>query len=253
MNKGKLNISAGKLTQAGGTSEISNTVSMSGGELSVTGGVMDMTSSNLTATGGKLSISGGELVLGADSATALLGGVDSLSLTGGALDLSALSFDSAVALKENASFSFGGDGVVEFGNLAQETTYNIFTLSSGSSLSGWDSLSAANFSVNGTNLRDMGRVSLQLGDAGTFSYSVGVSKTLYWTGGSGADSWDHDSLYWNEVADGNAVDNDRFYTGDSVVFASDASVTVAEDISVDKLTVNAGKTLTTHCKTQSVL
>lgn len=90
MSTGQLNINSGSLVQAGGVSSISNTVNMTGGELSVTGGSMNISSTTVTGTGGSISVSGGELVLGANAATALLGGANAVSVSGGVLDLSAM-------------------------------------------------------------------------------------------------------------------------------------------------------------------
>jgi autotransporter-associated beta strand protein len=70
-----------------------------------------------------------------------------------------------------------------------------------------------------------------------------VNGRTVWNGGEFG-VWDTTSSNWNDTEEC-LGDNITFRNGDSVAFAADASLTVADGISVNKLTVDGGVTLTT--------
>ena len=237
-------------TAAGGNYTFHGEV-MSNLNLVKTGEGKQTFSGNSANFNGSIELQNGTLAF-TGNAAGMLSTASGVSIRGGELDLSALSFNAGgstgnttFVLAENAVFSFSGDGIVKFGNMAQGTVYNIFSLSSGGILEGWETLSAANFSVNGTLLSTMGRVDLQLGLGGTFSYTLGANKTLYWDGAASGGLWDFSSAAWGTFANGEAADNEGFYRDDSVVFDSDAAVTVSEGVRVTNLSLSAGTRLTT--------
>ena len=245
MTKGWLKLSAGSLVQAGGTSNISNTVSMTGGELRVTGGAMNITSTAVTGTGGSISISGGELSL-SSSATALLEGVSSFSLSGGTLGLSDIDFDTdTISLAAGATFSFGSEGVIALGNLQAGTVYQIFdTTTYGGTLTGWDALGLANFTLNGAALAP-NRAEVTLGGDGTFSYNLLEVPVLTWVGGKTDGRWNTTDANWDTSPDQEAGNNVTFVNGDSVIFASEATLSVDSGVTADVVTItnNAQVTL----------
>ena len=247
MNKGQLNIRSGSLVQAGGESNISNTVSMTGGELSVTGGTMNIASTAVTGSGGSISVSGGELALSAAAAEALLGGVSEFSLSGGELDLSAMNFSTeaagAISLASGAEFSFGADGVIALGALASDTVYHIFDATD-ATLHGWDTstLSASNFMLGDSNLAAMGDVTLTLGDTGTFFYTLQNGETLIWAGGA-TGTWDKATANWDATPDVADDANAVFGDGKSVLFNSDAAVSLDEDIYAGSVKIANGATV----------
>lgn len=245
MGVGSVNLSAGKLVQNGGVSVVSNALRMSGGELVVSGGSMSITSAP-TVSGGAVAVQGGTLALTADS-VALLGTVGGVSLSGGMLDLSSISFSDSGGIALGAAMCVSG-GLLELGSgFAENTTYYIFDLTAdGAAVDNWLSL-AANISVNGHTLSRYSGASLALtDDAATLSFSsmdVTNYADMVWNGGS-AGAWDFTSANW-DITPNVADDNITFANGDSVIFASDAVVEVAEGVSVAGLTLNENVQLTT--------
>ena len=200
---------------------------------------------------GSITVEAGTLAFNAAS-KGMITTSSGVTISGGTLDLSAIAFGedatNAISLTDASGVTFAAGASIAFGSMEADKTYRIF--SGSGELEGWntDVLSAERVTINGTKLSEMyraGSVSLTYGWDGSFSYSVD-HKELYWDGGATGGTWDNSAFAWDESGNGAAAGNERFYTGDSVVFASDASVTVAEDISVDKLTVKSGKTLTTQ-------
>ena len=252
MSQGTTNITSGKLEQAGGISTISNTFTMSGGELVVSGGTMNVTSAP-TVTGGSVSVSGGTLVLTSDSA-ALLGASGGITLSSGKLDLGTVAFSAEGGIALGGAMSVTG-GVIDLGNsLTAGTTYNIFDLTAANaSLENWENL-ANNISVNGTMLSRYADATLSLTDnAATLSLTGFDKSSVYWTGGS-AGTWDYSSANWDlKARDANTGNNVVFLTNDSVVFDSDAEISVSESVSVGSLTVESGTDLTLTAGTETGL
>ncbi len=246
MKKDTLNISAGSLGQAAGSTTISNTVSMTGGELHVSGGVMNITSTAVSATGGSIAVSGGELVLGAEAADALLGGADTVSLTGGVLDVGGVTFSADGGIALGGTMSVSG-GMIELGSsmTATNTDYAIFDLTAeGASLDAWENMKS-NISVNGVSLLRYEGATLSLtDDAATLSFSSLEKSTyddLQWSGGA-TGTWDCATANWDRTGD----DADTLYSfanGDSVSFSSDAAVTLSQAITANAVTIADGATV----------
>lgn len=247
MTSGSTNISAGKLTQVAGATTIANSFSMTGGELNLEGGTMTLTSVP-TVSGGAVNISGGELVLeSAEVASALLSGGAHINLTDGELDLSAGGFSAASGgIEFGTVMTVSGSGAIDLGsNLSTNVTYDIFTLKEGASLD-WENM-GDHILVNGTAVSRYSGASLAVTDAGvaTLSFSSLEKSSVYWAGGKSG-VWDYDTSNWDLGAvDAVADNNVTFLKTDTVVFATDASVTVKEGVSVGSLTIEAGKHLTT--------
>ena len=215
-------------------------LAMTGGTLTVAGGALSIDSATAT-TGGTLQITGGALELNADSAVDLLQSVGNFSMSAGSLDLADVDFaDSSISIKSGATFTFSG-GTVELGDLQADTTYHIFDASAGT-LSGWDTLGVANFTLGGTAMADMGRVKLTLGTDGSFAYAIQPeSQTLTWAG-SDSGVWDTQTANWDTTPDTDAGNNVEFIEGDDVIFGSGAAnktVTLKGSVTVGKMTVNA--------------
>ena len=216
-------------------------LAMTGGTLAVAGGALSIDSATAT-TGGTLQITGGALELNAGSAVDLLQSVGSFSMSAGSLDLADVDFaDSSISIKSGATFTFSG-GTVELGDLQAGTTYHIFDASAGT-LSGWDTLGVANFTLGGTAMADMGRVKLTLGTDGSFAYAIQPeSQTLTWAGTSTSGVWDTQTANWDTTPDTDAGNNVEFIEGDDVIFGSgeaNKNVTLKGSVTVGKMTVNA--------------
>lgn len=245
MGVGSVNLSAGSLVQSGGSSAVSNALTLSGGELVVRGGSMRISSAP-TVSGGSVTVQGGTLALTADSA-ALLGTAGGITLSGGVLDLSSISYSDSGGIVLGSAMSVSG-GILALGSgFTEGTTYCIFDLTAdGAALDNWQSL-AANISVNGYTLSRYSGASLALtDDAATLSFSsfeVTNYTDMVWNGGS-AGMWDFSSANWDITPDV-PDDNITFVNGDSVIFANDAVVEVTEGITVAGLTLNENVQLTT--------
>lgn len=193
---------------------------------------------------GSLTVKSGTLVLNSTS-SAMLGNASAVSLTGGVLDLSAISFSESGGIALSGAMTVTNGSINLGTNLAAGTTYDIFTIADGASLD-WENMGDY-LLVNGTAVSRYSGASLAVTDAGvaTLSFSSLDKSSVYWVGGeSGA--WDYSSSSWDVgAADADVGNNVSFLTNDTVVFASDASVTVADGVTVGGLTIEAGKHLTT--------
>lgn len=177
---------------------------------------------------GTLAFTGGSL--------GMLTAASSVTVNGGTLDISSYDFSSGPLAVNN--FSFSEDSVLALGNLQADTTYNFFT----TALENWMSLTADNFTINGTALSDWQRASLNLGMDGSFSYSID-SWNLVWKGGSegnwttasGNEAWQTTDA----SADGSTTST-GFSNGDNVTFESGTTVTLGSDIMVSTMNVNSG-------------
>ncbi len=223
MTRGQLNIVSGKLTQMGGDTIISNSFSMSGGEFNINGGIVSITSAPTSMTGGAIQVSGGTLALTTDSIGILQGATSTTISEQGVLDLSAVNIESGTTITiGTGGLSFDGAGIC-FGNLAEDTIYQIF---SGGSLEGWntDNITASQIFINGVSLLDYGRHSYTLED-GRFSYDLLESLNLVWSGANGG-AWDKESQSWINAANNVA---DIFVNGDNVIFTDDATLSYVEN------------------------
>ena len=237
----------GGVLNLNGTSTFTNgTLQFAGGEMNVQSGTVNI-ANKVVAESGAVTVSGGALQLNATTATTLLQGIDKFTMTSGSLDLADVAFGAnganAITIKDGAMFTFSG-GVIELSQLQQGTTYQIFDTSQGGSLIGWTSLTEDNFSLGGIAMSDMGRVGLTLSETGSFSYSQ-VSYDLVWTGSADSTVWNSTDANWTHTPN-DATDADiAFANGDSVTFASNATVDVETGVRVNNLTLAEGVTLTT--------
>ena len=143
-----------------------------------------------------------------------------------------------------ASSSIGNGAVFAFGDLKSDTQYNIFDLSSGATLEGWNSnnLGVANFSVNGESMFDMGRVYITLDEtAGSFTYYK-ETYNLVWCG-TESDTWDRsqDNTVWKQsIGDSLSETTTYFANYDNVAFSANANLTIAEAVKVGAMTIADG-------------
>lgn len=185
----------------------------------------------------------------------LLTAASSVILDGGTLDLSLINFSdtaNAIAVQSDHSFTISQNSVLVLGNLNADTSYQIFSYG-GDTLQGWESLTADNFVVNGDALSNLGRVVLNLGMNGSFSYSMADSWDLVWNGGSEKAVWNQSSA--NQVwlgthsdlsGDSTITEATGFTNNDNVAFNSDADLVLNGKIRVNNMTVADGISLTTN-------
>ena len=195
---------------------------------------------------GSLTVQGGTLKLGTN-ALGMLATADSVTVSGGMLDISSASFSQGGGLSLGGALQVSG-GAINLGSIGGTGSYTIFDLSAaGASASGWESWTDK-LVVNGASLNRYAGASLSLtGNAAQLNFSS-METTNYndmvWNGGEKG-VWDQQSSNWDRTP-GVANDNIMFLNGDSVSFTSKADVTVAEGVSVNNLSLAAGASLTTH-------
>ena len=194
---------------------------------------------------GSISVEAGKLVIGS-AARGMLEAATGLTVGNATLDLSSISFGSTggIQLTNGATFSFGENSILDFGFLAANTTYSIFDLSAGGQLSGWDSLTIDNFYLNGMSLANSGRAEIQLGQYGTFQYTI-ESMELTWNGGS-TGTWNQNSenKVWQQTdAFMGTTTDTSFVNSDNAIFTGSATVTLGSDILVSRLDVQQAGTV----------
>lgn len=244
---GVLTLSSGAFKQQGGNTTISNTLNLKGGALNVEGGKLTLSStptiSLADGTTAAVTVSGGTLDLTKGNAAVLMGttGVN-FTLSGGTLDLADQTFTAgtvgdAITLASTSGLNLNS-GTLALGNLTAGTYY----LFNSGAEDVWDSLSADNVTINGESaLRYGASVGYSTVDGVTYASitttndSGNQALVLYWDGGA-TGTWDDSQAVWNvvETLDGAMTD---FNAGDSVVFNTSATVTLAADVTADSVTL----------------
>ncbi len=183
---------------------------------------------------GSIEILEGTLAFTGDALN-MLGTASSVTVNGGTLDISSYDFNNGSL--DISNFTFSENAVLALGNLQADTTYNFFT----TALENWMSLTADNFTINGTALSDWQRASLNLGMDGSFSYSID-SWNLVWKGGSEG-NWttasDNKAWQTTDASSDGSTTSTEFCNGDNVTFGSDTTVTLGSDILVSTMNVNS--------------
>ena len=194
-------------------------------------------SGNITVNGGSLAIN--------DAGKSMLESASSVLINSGTLDISHLNFsDSAnsIQIGLGQTFILSENASINFGNITANTEYQIFNFSGGM-VEGWSNLTAEDIIIGGVKLSEMGRTQYTLGVDGYFSYNILGDRELIWNGGSASTSWTQTETiqtWTNESREDTA-----FANFDSVVFNSDAVLTLEGDIHVKNLTLSEGVSLKT--------
>lgn len=226
-NDGSLNLYSGKISAEKSTVNVSNSFTMSGGEISVNGGSMKLSGSNIVLNGGRISITGG-----------------------GVLDMSAFTFTETAGYTLGATIDIASDGFLSLGNLAANSTYHIFDFANDSAtVFNWESLKN-NIFVNGVSASRYADVTLEIKD-GSALLTIGSTEftSVCWVGPQTGGVWDTTSAHWDiGSTDTDASNNGTFRFGDNVVFSTDASLSIADSVVVNKLTVENGAVLSTDGK-----
>ena len=167
--------------------------------------------------------------------------ISSLTLANnGILDLTYADFATQGGVDLGCELTLGSYSQIQLGNIDQNGKYRIFNLVDGASLD-WTNM-AKNIYIGDTQVSWMDNAKLSISDGSAWLSFVVDGRTVWNGGDSGV--WDTTSANWNSTEDC-IGDNTTFTNGSDVAFAADASLTVAEGISVSKLTVDAGVKLTT--------
>ena len=167
--------------------------------------------------------------------------ISSLTLANnGILDLTYADFATQGGVDLGCELTLGSFSQIQLGNIDQSGKYRIFNLVDGASLD-WTDM-AENIYIGDTQVSWIDNAKLSISDGSAWLSFVVDGRTVWNGGDSGV--WDTTSANWNSTEDC-IGDNTTFTNGSDVAFAADASLTVAEGISVGKLTVDAGVKLTT--------
>lgn len=164
--------------------------------------------------------------------------ISSLTLANnGVLDLTGADFATQGGVNLGCELTLSSISQIRLGDIAQTGKYRIFNLVNGATLN-WTDM-ADNIYIGTNQVSWLKNAKLSIAD-GSAWLSFTVNGSTVWNGGESG-VWDTTSTNWNDTEG----DNISFSNGSSVAFAADASLTVADGISVDKLTVDGGVTLTT--------
>ena len=176
----------------------------------------------------------------------MLSKASSVTLTGGTLDISSRTFSGDDAIAVNG-ISFTADSSLALGNLAADTTYYIFAAAPGA-LENWSFLSSDNFFINGVKLSEMGRISLELGMDGSFTYSYEDSWNLIWNGGAEG-VWNVNStnkVWQSQQQDGLSDEVDtHFVNNDNVLINNSTNLELVGNITVGNMALADGISLVT--------
>ena len=207
-----------------------------------------------SAYAGNIAVNAGALAVDATGKDILTSAASVAVGDGATLDLSALNFtDSShrISVNTGTHISFADKSTVAFGGMVADTEYGVFDISGGV-LEGWTDLSASNFTIDGVRLSDLGRVVLNLGMTGGFSYTIEDGWDLVWNGGESKQAWNQNeaNLIWQthrpDDTTGELVETRVDYkNNDNVVFNSDADLELEGNIRVNKMTVADGVNLKT--------
>ncbi|MGN0835444.1 MAG: beta strand repeat-containing protein [Candidatus Spyradosoma sp.] len=255
LSSGRLNLGAGGLTYGNGTYGRTNkTVTLSGGTL---GALADWSSDVAMNITGDVTIDTTKQVVGDDGtsaassdnagATISLSGNITASASGtltvsgtGTLDLSGATLTLSSAITNNATVAISANTVF---NLT--TSGSAVTLINGGVISGvaWNTLALSNFTYNGETLG--GRSSVDVATtAGAVTLTYGAKKTLTWNGDDfGAGTWETATVGTEPTnkpwKDGDT--DEAFYSGDSVIFDKNATVSIASGgVSATTMEVRSG-------------
>ena len=203
---------------------------------------------------GNIAVNAGALAVDATGKDILSSAASVTVGNGATLDLSELDFTDAsnrISVGAGTSISFADTATVAFGSMEADTEYGVFDISGGL-LDGWSDLSVSNFTIDGVRLSDMGRVKLNLGMTGGFSYTIEDGWDLVWNGGESKWAWNQkeDNLVWQtsrpDDTTGGLVEMSVGYkNNDNVVFNSDADLELEGNIRVNDMTVADNVSLST--------
>ncbi|MGN0885339.1 MAG: beta strand repeat-containing protein [Candidatus Spyradosoma sp.] len=204
-----LEISAGKLVAASAGALGTGAVTVNGD-----GSILDINLSSGTLTQGEnqtlTTTNGGKITVSAGT----------LALTG------AVNLSNAIEVANGANLTTTGDVLFSLANLTgttngNVTTYSLFTLAEGSSLTWAEGLGASNVNLAGTSVIGRGAAATFNAD-GTVTVSDGTAGNLVWNGTSGNSTWNYTATNW--TLDANSA---AFQNKDNVTFgAGDAGKTV---------------------------
>ncbi|MGN0860554.1 MAG: beta strand repeat-containing protein, partial [Candidatus Spyradosoma sp.] len=223
-------VEAGKLVAASANALGTGAITVNGDgsilDFSVAGGTFEQGSNQAltTTNGGKITVSAG-----------------TLALTG------AVNLSNAIEVADGATVTTTRDVKFALGGLTgtageSGTTFRLFTLAEGSSLTWAEGLGGANVNTSGTSVIGRG-AGATFNANGTVTVSDGTAGDLIWVGDSaGAGTWNYatDNKPWTS---GDVATS--FMNKDNVTFAKNAAVTVdAAGICVGKMTIASGNTVT---------
>ena len=231
---------------------VSSTLSGSG-NISKQGEGTLLISGSGSAYSGNIAVNAGALAVDATGKDILSSAASVTVGNGATLDLSELDFTDAsnrISVGAGTSISFADTATVAFGSMESGREYGVFDINGGL-LDGWSDLSVSNFTIDGVRLSDMGRVELNLGMTGGFSYTLEDGWDLVWNGGESKQTWNQNesNLVWQTTRPdyiGNPVTTEAGYmNNDNVIFNSDANLELEGNIRVNDMTVADNVSLST--------
>ncbi len=192
-------------------------------------------------TGAKITKSGSTKLTLAGPDTSI--NANTLTVSGGELEISSGTITLANAISNSGTVTVGSGAVFVLADaLKNSGTDNEYTVISGGTISGWNSLGLSNFrQADGSEF--YARSTVDVATAGVVKISD-TAWNLYWKGGTTAGTWNTlTATNWGKESVDGA--NTAFVTGDNAVFnTSGASVSLGEAITAGTVTVSANTTIT---------
>ena len=197
---------------------------------------------------GSIAVDGGSLAVDFTGKSVLESASSVIIGSGGTLDLTHLDLSdsgNSIGISAGQTFTLSAGASLAFGDLATNTEYQVFDFTGGF-VNGWDTttLTAEHISIGGVTLAALAnRVSFELTSTGGFSYELLGDIEIEWNGGNSPSSWNQESnnKTWSSTESGETA----FINFDSVVFTSDADLTLEGDIHVHNITLTENVSLKT--------
>ena len=198
--------------------------------------------------GGTASFSDGDITSSASItiSSGTVSNIATLTSTGtitvgseGSLDLSGTTVSLSEAISNSGTVTVDESTVIDLTDalLSSDSEDTYIVISSGGTITGWDALTLASFTMDGTELNSRSDV-----DVSTAGSVTVTTASLTWSSSSGAD-WS-DNTVWTLSSTGST---DSFLENDIVIFDGTASgtATVSSDVTANSVTVtdNASQTI----------
>ncbi len=249
----------GKINKTGsGNMIVSGASSNYNGGFDVNGGKLIVQSANALGTGAvtvngtgsilDINLSSGTLTQGASQALTTTG-AGKITVSAGRLELTgAVNLSNAIEVANGASVTTTSGVKFALGGLTgtageSGTTFKLFTLAEGSSLTWAEGLGMSNVNLEGSSVIGRGAGGATFNADGTVTVSDGTAGELTWVGDSaGAGTWNYSTTNTPWTNSGTAT---SFMNKDNVTFAKDATVAVdAAGVTAGKVTIASDKTVT---------
>ena len=167
-------------------------------------------------TGGTFVVDGAMLI----NSTSAFANANIMNLTTGVLELTATRAAGASStniIANTGTVNVGSNFIVNLvGSAVDSSGTVIYTIISGGTITGWDSLTVANFKNRGVDIDANTRINLSVN--GQVIFFQNVATTLYWNSADGSGTWSDSDSSWRKIDGTSSTVGWSFKDGDTVVF-----------------------------------